>query len=654
MLKNTSGWVSLCIIALFSMMALASTNPAITIGPDSNTQITPFTQSVKIGRNVHYLISDSHSPESILETPESQWEINRTDTVSLGFQTETYWFRTHIHTAENIDRYWILDLGNTLLDNVSVFIFNENTLSQQWHTGDNLPFEHRPIQSPRFLFPIELNPQQNYTLLLRIESTEAIELPLHLTERFAHAVQNDRRSLVDGIFHGFLIIMTAYSLAISITLRDKSYFFYATYVGSMLLFFVGQQGLLYQYFMPNWPALQHYLIPWFSMGIFISVAGFFENLLQLSKNTPLIWRFFRFSLAFHCVLCIGLLFFQYQAVVNIMATNVSLSMAIGVTALIKLSVAGSRSAQIILAGWSALFLFILLFVLARTGLFYNAFMAEYGLRIGVSLEILIFSYALSFRINQDRKAKEWALNKINEERTERIQAQDLALQREIEANQAKEQTLQMERRHRESLERIVEERTSDLERTLEDLEKANHELEQLSSRDALTGLFNRRVFDEKLLDLWEYHGKKNKPLSLLIVDADHFKQINDTYGHLCGDKVLQELAALFGRLLHRPTDIVARYGGEEFAVLLPDTPIEGAEHVADMIVRSAANNVFMWEEAQLRVTLSIGVHALTPKPGMERHALVEGADLALYSAKETGRNRHVKYTAQNKAAEANR
>src|SRR5690606_12768217 len=178
--------------------------------------------------------------------------------------------------------------------------------------------------------------------------------------------------------------------------------------------------------------------------------------------------------------------------------------------------------------------------------------------------ILIFSFALSFRINQERKEKEMALTEVSLERNERIRAQELALLREIEASQAKESAMQMEKKHSESLQRQVEERTAVLESTLLTLEQANQELEKLSTLDGLTGIFNRRMFDEKLGESWSRLQRQGSTISVLLIDIDHFKQINDQHGHLCGDYVLREFAALLKNLLHRPTDIFTRYGGEEF------------------------------------------------------------------------------------------
>lgn len=610
--------------------------------------ITPFTQTVKVGRNIRYIANDSGAPEQLHALSENLWKTNHNNAISLGFQTEPHWFTTSLKTETDVSKYWILELANPMIDHISVYLYKEGELQNQWHTGDALPFYQRPVETTRFQFPLELEDDSTYTIYMRIDSTEALELPLLLVERFSQAIMSDHRSLVDGIFLGFLMIMVAYSLAIFVILRDKSYLYYSFYVSSMLMFFLSQQGLLYQYAFPNSPQLQHYIIPWVSLAIYLSTVLFFQSFLNISENAPTIWKLNLTLLVVHTILCISVLFFTYQIVLGLIATNVAFSMVLIVTILMVLSKRGSHSAQIVLAGWGMLALCILLFVFSRTGIFYNDFLANYGLRIGVTLEIIVFSYALSFRIHQEREQKEWALNKINSERSDRIQAQELALAREVELRETKEHALQLEIHHRENLEKLVDERTADLERTMIDLEKANQELEQLSSKDALTGLFNRRMFDTSLEQLWNLMLEKSQPLSLLVLDADHFKHVNDNRGHLCGDMVLQEMAKLLQSILHRPSDVITRYGGEEFAVLLPNTPDEGAVHLAELIVEKASQKMYMWEEKTFHVTVSVGVHSLVPDGNNDPMQLIDGADQALYQAKESGRNRYMLYELKTK------
>ncbi len=173
------------------------------------------------------------------------------------------------------------------------------------------------------------------------------------------------------------------------------------------------------------------------------------------------------------------------------------------------------------------------------------------------------------------------------------------------------------------------------------LEKANKELEQLAAIDGLTQIANRRIFDERLEGEWLRMKRENLPLSLILCDIDFFKRFNDYYGHQLGDDCLKTVAACINSCIHRPADLAARYGGEEFGVLLPNTPFEGAFHLAETI-RGAVCEM-KWEhrcsEVSDSVTLSLGVATIFPStsegnPGQ----LLKSADKALYASKEAGRN----------------
>lgn len=179
-------------------------------------------------------------------------------------------------------------------------------------------------------------------------------------------------------------------------------------------------------------------------------------------------------------------------------------------------------------------------------------------------------------------------------------------------------------------------------RDMTDHHKAQAALEQLARRDGLTGVANRRSFDEKLSNAWKHERRDTKSLSLLMIDVDHFKRYNDTYGHQAGDHCLQHIAAALEQVVHRPGDMVARYGGEEFAVILSATDVEGASVVAQRILQRVAELALPHSSSEYaRVTLSIGIATSLLQPGMSREALIAAADKALYQAKHGGRNRFV-------------
>ena len=165
---------------------------------------------------------------------------------------------------------------------------------------------------------------------------------------------------------------------------------------------------------------------------------------------------------------------------------------------------------------------------------------------------------------------------------------------------------------------------------------AEKRLSQLATTDGLTGIDNRRKFDERVLDEWR-RGWQKLPLSLLMIDADHFKAFNDLYGHQAGDQLLARIAGCVAGSAKRPSDCAARYGGEEFALLLPNTDLAGAlklaEEVRDRVAHLSADK---WA-----TTVSIGVACLVPDMAGSPKSLIAAADKALYQAKEQGRNRCV-------------
>ena len=192
-----------------------------------------------------------------------------------------------------------------------------------------------------------------------------------------------------------------------------------------------------------------------------------------------------------------------------------------------------------------------------------------------------------------------------------------------------------------------------VEHYLAEMEALNRRLEELSVRDPLTGLYNRRYFQDRLTHEIQRARRHGRPLSLLIADIDHFKEINDTYGHQAGDEVLRSIALLLVNQT-RATDITARYGGEEFVAVLPETDAHGALRVAEKLRESVAVTPLYHlergvlgesprtdETSSIGCTISIGVASFDAKRMADAGELVRAADEALYAAKQAGRNRVV-------------
>lgn len=179
-----------------------------------------------------------------------------------------------------------------------------------------------------------------------------------------------------------------------------------------------------------------------------------------------------------------------------------------------------------------------------------------------------------------------------------------------------------------------------LRESQQQLAEANIELQKLAALDGLTGIANRRRFDEVMTTEWQRNQREGKQLSLLLCDVDSFKLYNDNLGHLAGDLCLKKVAAVLTENLKRPADLAARYGGEEFAIVLPETSPEGALALAESC-RSHLQSLAMEHPAAAGgvVTMSIGVATMVPTPKFSLTDLIAMADKALYNAKASGRNR---------------
>ncbi|PJZ70589.1 diguanylate cyclase response regulator [Leptospira perolatii] len=183
-------------------------------------------------------------------------------------------------------------------------------------------------------------------------------------------------------------------------------------------------------------------------------------------------------------------------------------------------------------------------------------------------------------------------------------------------------------------------RERDLEDTTNKLSEAYQTLLRVSRTDGLSGVWNRRYFDEVLEVEWKRSGRSQKPVSLLLLDIDYFKKYNDTYGHQAGDDCIRKVAGVLRDTARRAGDFAARYGGEEFALILPDTESQNALKVAEQILTKIRLLKIPHENSEVapHVTVSLGLSTMVSEKGISLSLLVEKADEALYQSKKKGRN----------------
>jgi|GEM_PF-2121036 diguanylate cyclase (GGDEF)-like protein len=198
------------------------------------------------------------------------------------------------------------------------------------------------------------------------------------------------------------------------------------------------------------------------------------------------------------------------------------------------------------------------------------------------------------------------------------------------------------RQQRSQLESAFEDelqsRTLELTATLNELEEKNRILAEQNTQDALTGCRNRAYFDKKIVAELKRSRREQRPLGIIMLDIDRFKDVNDNYGHLAGDRVIQAVAARAQQMLKRSSDQLCRYGGEEFAILLPNTTTDGCVLLAEHIRHNIAASPIAIEDTELTITISAGIFACTASAQHLSRDFIDAADKALYQAKQDGRN----------------
>ncbi len=278
---------------------------------------------------------------------------------------------------------------------------------------------------------------------------------------------------------------------------------------------------------------------------------------------------------------------------------------------------GERSARFFLIAWTIYISALVMLLLKMLGVFPHNFTTEYGAQIGSALEGLILSIALADRMNIMKREKE-------------------AAQEQVILEVKKSESLKS--RFLEEAEKLVDARTKELT-------DIKNELEKLARLDGLTGLPNRRVFDEVYERELSRAKRSGSSFSLIILDVDWFKKYNDHYGHLEGDECLKAIAGCMEKCAKRVTDMLTRYGGEEFAVILTGISNENALEMAHQIRSEVeALAIAHVDSPYKKVTISLGIVSLEHPTKISARDLFNRADHALYEAKNSGRNKVVAVT----------
>ncbi|MDH0290499.1 diguanylate cyclase [Pseudomonas sp. GD04087] len=533
--------------------------------------------------------------------------------LAMGFTRSAFWLRLNLSNSSDMPLQRLLVLENPRVSHVQANIPQADGSYRAINTGSDVPQSSKVYPNRNFVFPLTLPAHSEQTIYLRVESSIGLLVPLQLWPVKAfHAYERDDYTGKAWYF-GIAVAMILFNLMLLLALRDPIYLLYVVFVSCTAGALAIKNGLA-----PDWSLFGMPLnanVIYYS-GVSLALAAllqFARRMMQFERILPrLDWVLRGMILLYLLSLIAYAIALPYVSRAGILlnfATAVILLAGAGVAAFKR-----QRSAFFFLAAFALLMLGGAMTSLRAMGIVPTNLFTVDGLQLGSAMEMLVLAFALADRFNVMRREKV------------RVQEELIRTQQQLVDNL---------RSSEHELELRVAERT-------DELRELNNQLEAMSLTDALTGIANRRRFDQVLAQEWGHARRSGESLALAVVDVDWFKSYNDRYGHPAGDACLREIAQALATKVNRSTDLVARYGGEEFVFLAPMTDLAGVRGMANKLLQAVEALALPHELSPLgRVSVSIGIAVALPVEEASAEGLVARADAALYEAKEQGRNQVV-------------
>jgi diguanylate cyclase (GGDEF)-like protein len=569
--------------------------------------------------------SENMDVEGAVMLDKDQWET--VDSFHLGLHSVPHWLTFTLPKEQATERH-LLHINYSLLDHADVWFMtspeNGSRVITQYKAGDAYPYSNRAIKSEKFLFEVPASASDLH-VYIKAESKGPINVPIQIWSANDFIEFSSLQKLFLGLFFGYMIAMALSNLFIYATSKNNLFLVYTAYVSCIALTLASLHGVAFRYIWPNNVWLQEIAVPIFACLTLIFVISLTINLLVLKVNSPIFFKALRsIRYIFIGLLCLSFVL-PYEIVIKVVLILLFVSSPIIFTSGAILALKGNTVARYFCGAWGVLLLSGVAIALENFGLYDSIIDSSYLLMIGAITEALLLALAIAINFNEQLLVAK--------------QTRDAALKSEQEAIEAKDELIDLQDKNRSDLEYSIEERTLELQIALRELSEKNRELEKLSAIDPLTGLMNRRYFDERIVAECRRSKREKSNLGIAMIDIDHFKHINDNYGHLCGDHCLKIFALTLQETIKRPSDIICRYGGEEFVLILPNTEQDGLIMLLEKVRKEVEAKKIVFEGQELQMTVSIGGCSKVVLSDDENNSIVAFADKQLYEAKETGRNR---------------
>ncbi|UUY09601.1 sensor domain-containing diguanylate cyclase [Pseudomonas sp. J452] len=584
-------------------------------------ELTDDRPAVRLTAQLEYLLP-SQELDFVGASQAKGWRPLDGASSSLGFKTGTMWMRLAVDNRSS-QSDWRLLLEWPVLDLIELRTFDP--ASGRWGplfaAGDHLPLDAWPERSRQPLFPLLLAPGEGRWIYLRLHSEEILVAPMQLLTAEAFQRQELTQRTLFGLFFGAMLAVLLYNANLYLFAGGSSHVWYSLYLLGVVVYELSLSGFGVLHL---WPQLGRPagLIYFASASLsFLAATLFMRSFLRIPQYGGWVLWANNLLLVYWGVVLVLLLVLQRPQLLHSLGVFPVALLYCLVTLATAFSLwrRGNRSARLFAAAWGFLIICTTVHVAALLGMLPVNVLTLHIQTFGFFAEFILLSVALVDRVNGERAARMAAQNELIGEREARLASQQQLLDEQARLN--------------EELELRVQARTVELQQSTRELAEANSVLTRLSNTDALTQLANRRHCDQQLAQ------QDNIRLAVLVLDIDHFKRINDGYGHPFGDRCIAAVAEVLRGGARRTGDLAARYGGEEFLLVLSDVDLAGATAMAERIRAEVAALDLQQRGVSVSLSVSIGLVHHDGQAPLRMQALIDAADQALYAAKESGRNR---------------
>lgn len=550
------------------------------------------------------LVRSDKSPLAFKEIPGGAWNAD------FDRSSSAYWVKLPIFNSGDTATSRLLVMAEPLLEHIEIFCEAPDGSLRGTKTGHGLAFDSRPYPHRLLIIPFQLGPREGQTVWMRVQSPFSANLSAQLWDEATFQVAEHEDAMRYGWLGGVCAALALVFLFMWVATGQKAF---AWYFGTVLVavWRIGENSGLLPAMLPwsghTLATVSHVVadaaLLFFTLGLVLHAIG-----KQPSIDA---YRRVAYGASVPGVLLIALAPWPALAAA---VPHGAIAVSYGVLVFICAGLAIRGERTFLWLGVSLLVPLASMYIQHLPGSSWvgDVMLETYRMDNALVHGLVVLAGAVAFQEVRTRQTRMRELRSL-------LNAQNLALEKARQAGI--------------DLELQVSQRT-------QELAMAARRLEALSTVDGMTGVANRRRFDETLQVEWGRAARDKRPLAIALIDVDWFKAYNDRYGHPAGDDCLRQLARVFEAGVMRSGDLIARYGGEEFVLIAPDTDLNGINTIARYLCQEVFALALDHQDSPYgRVSVSIGVAMAYPHRGSKPLQLVQQADAALYRAKQQGRHR---------------